>query len=197
MDTPNFQDLGWGGGRAGRQLPVVPTRCHCDIHRSYLYIACRAGGSLLFPLHLWSTGMLAQKPVVPSPDAPAIISPQSSWREQHLCPLLVAFSLRTHLSPSLILTCFPSLTFSSSSPQAGREILFESGERERNRREGFCKTKPDLSLSYFSSIPVTNLPRDHEDRADFLTSLNRRKEKGKNTGGEDYPPTITIFFNGK
>lgn len=78
----------------------------------------------------------------------AVISPRSFWREQHLWPLLVAFSLRTHLSPFLILTCFLSLNFSSSSPQQAKRSSSSLG-RERNRREGFCKTKPDLSLSYF------------------------------------------------
>lgn len=91
--------------------------------------------------------------------------------------LWLFLSLRTYLSPTLILTSFLSFTSSSSSHKQARRSCSSLG-RERKRREGFCKTKPDLSVSYFCSSSTTDQPRDQETRADLLTSFNRRKGKG-------------------
>ena len=59
---------------------------------------------------------------------------------------------------------------------------------------GHGVTKSRIRLSDFTFSPATSLHGDHENMADFWTSLNRRKEKGKDTKWEKLSTHNYYFF---
>ena len=106
--------------------------CYCAFHCFYLHLACRAGGLLLFLLHIRSMGTLAQKPVIPSGDSPSSRFPtELLQRAASACGSLselTSVSIAQSLLFSLSLCLLPlHKQATRSSPSLGKE---------KTRREG-------------------------------------------------------------
>lgn len=107
--------------------------CHCVFHCFYMHLTCRAGGSLLFLLHIGSMGTLAQKPVIPSQDSPCSHFPTELL--QRAASACGSLSELTSLSIAHSLLSSLSLCLLPLHKLAKRSSL--SLAKERKRREGF------------------------------------------------------------